>query len=438
VKSLKGKLDGMERQEYGRKIEELQQADRELEKSYREEVGELQKANQKLAVRLGTLQGVAAVLFAVLSGVAVYYIDRHQTEVERRRALVEQHKQTVEGSQEFLLDFFQDKVGDTLDRVSLFAPTEEDRTMVTELDGLRQKLSRIVGDSEKFEPLSELTNALKLIVNEGKGKEASAQLEKKALAVSNDRFIASRALLLQAMTLIQAADRLCDDPVRIKELLNGALERDSRVAAAFNLLGVCLAEESKASMYERPEQWRRSGELIQAALLNNELAYQLMATRWSRARLLNNRVWEKSEFLLAALTRNRLNESLPWTGHKSMEEFFSQSASDLEECQMLDPRQPSYLETLAELHGLEYAYYKSPYRRDDPRAEECRGKMKRALTDAINKGLLMKMGGPGEAERYFSEDGLLAPLFADPARPDTLDPDIKVLIKQRTRSHERP
>jgi hypothetical protein len=437
VKSLKGRLEGLELQEHGRKIGELQKASREFERVHRTAAGELQQAYHKLAVRLATLQGVAVVLFAVLSGVAVYYIDRYQTEAERKRLAVEQHRQTEEGSHEVLIDFFQDKFGDTLDRISLFAPTEEDRTMVTELDELRQKLSRLVGASEKFGALSELTNALKLIVNEGKGEEASAQLDKKALAVSRNRFIASRALLLQAMTLIQAADRVCNDPERIQGLLNGAIQRDSRVTAAFNLLGVCLAEESRALMSERPDEWQRSGELIQAALRNNELAYQFTPTQWSRARLLNNRVWEKSEFLLAALTQNRLNESLPWTGNKTMQEFFSQSVSDIEECQMLDPRQASYMETLAELHGLECAFYRSPYHKDDLKAEEAYEKMRQALTGAINKGLLRKMSGPGEAERYFNDDSLLAPLFADPEIPATLDPSIKALIERRTRSQGR-
>lgn len=116
------------------------------------------------------------------------------------------------------------------------------------------------------------------------------------------------------MTLIQP-NQLCNDPERIKALVSGAIQRDSGVAAAFNLLGVCLAEESRTLMHEQPERWQRSGEAIQAALRNNELAYQFKPTQWSRARLLNNRVWETSQFLPGALAHDRVKESLRRPSH---------------------------------------------------------------------------------------------------------------------------
>lgn len=104
--------------------------------------------------------------------------------------------------------------------------------------------------------------------------------------VNKDRFVASRALVLQAMTLIQT-NHQCDDPEKTIALVGSAIQKDSGVAAAFNLLGVCVAAESKTLMYKQPEQWQRSGEAIQAALRNNELAYQFKPTQWSRARLLS-------------------------------------------------------------------------------------------------------------------------------------------------------
>jgi hypothetical protein len=437
VKSLKVKLDDLERQEYGQKIEALQRSNHVLKRAHQVKTEELQKANHKLAVRLGMLQGIAAVLVAVSSGVAVHYINQYQTEVDRNNEIVAQQPQ-VEVMQveayEVLIGMLQDKLGDTLDRISLFAPREEDKTMVMEVDELRQRLGRRDIESEKFDALSELINALKLIVNEGKGKEASALLDKKALTINKDRFVASRALVLQAMTLIQV-NRQCDDPERTIGLVERAIQKDSGGIAAFNLLGVCLAEESRALMYKQPEYWQRSGETIHAALRNSEFAYQFKPTQWSRARFLNNKVWETSEYLLAALTQNKLNESLPWTGYKTLDEFFDQSVKDMEECQLLDPRQSSYLETLAELHGLECAFYRSPYHKDGRKAEEAYKKMIQALTGAINKGLLRKINEPDEAEKYFSGDDLLAPLFADPENPRTLEPRIKALIAQRLRFH---
>lgn len=430
VRSLRGKLYDLEGHGYGQKIEELQRANRELEQEQRGTTEQLQRESHNLAVRLGVLQGMASVLLAVAGGVAVYYVDRYHTEVTQVR-----QTNTVQAEgYEVLVDQLQVKFGDTLDRISLFAPTGEDKVMVTELDEMRQRLGRLNVASERFDSLSELINALKLIVNEGKGKEASAQLDKKALTVSKDRFVASRALVLQAITLIQTS-QLCKDPEGIKALISGAIQRDSGVAAAFNLMGVCLVEESKTLMSKQPERWRASGELMQAALRNNELAYQLKPTPWSRARLLNNRVWGISEFLMAALAQGRLNESLGWTGYASMDELLEQSIKDLEECQMLEQEQPAYLETLTELHGLECAFYRSPSHKDERKAEEALEKMIKALTGAINKGLLRKMSETNEAERYFSEDSLLAPLFANPANPHTLDSRIKALIEQRVRPH---
>jgi hypothetical protein len=423
VKTLKDRLDELERRGYGKRIAEVRRANRELERAHRVKSEELQRANHKLDVRLGVLQKIAAVLLAVLSGVAVYYASQYRESVEQTRK-----------PYDIMLDVLQDKLGKTLDQVSLLAPTDEAKAMVDEVDGLVQKFSRMDVESEKFEALSELTNALKLIVNEGKGKEASAQIDKKALAVNKDRFVASRALVLQAMTLVQPTQQ-CNEPERTMELLSGAIQRDSRVAAAYNLLGVCLAEESKNLMYKQPEQWQRAGEAIQAALRNNELAYQLMPTPWSRNRLLNNRVWETSEFLLAALSQNRLNESLPSTGHKTMEEFFDRAVKDLEECNQYDRGQPAYMETLAELHGLECAFYRSPAFRDERKAEAAYAKMVQTLAGAIDKGLLKKLNDPVAADEYFAEDDLLVPLFADPANPNTLDRSIRALIERRVRPH---
>ncbi|HEX7312937.1 MAG TPA: hypothetical protein VF297_03405 [Pyrinomonadaceae bacterium] len=437
LRSLRVKLDQLDRQEYGRRIEELQEANRRLESAHIAKTDELQKTNHKLAVHLSSLQGVAAVLFAVLSGIVIYYVDRYHTEVKRGREYAESYVKfdaVRAEAYDVQLGMLQDKMGDTLDRISLFAPTEEDRTMVTEVDALRQKLRRMGVESERFDALSELTNALQLIVNEGKAKEAKARLDEKALTVSSDRFVASRALVLQAMTLVQPSQH-CVDTAGTITLVSSAIRKDSGVAAAFNLLGVCQAEEARVLIDTEPESWRRAGALFSAALRNNELAYQLKPTQWSRARLLNNRVWETSVFLLAALTRNRLEEALPWTGFKTVQEFIERSARDLEECQMFEQRLPTYLETLAELHGLECAFYRSPPHGNSGKAAEAYEKMVQVLTNAINEGLLRKMSGISEAEQYFSEDCLLAPLFAEPGNPRTLDPHIKALIEQHTRPH---
>jgi hypothetical protein len=435
VKSIKGKLDNLERQSFGQKLDELQKATREFEMAQHGKMEELQKSNQKLALRLARLQGIAAVLFAMLSGVAIYYLDQYHKQVDRNISRVEQIMIVQPEAYELLLGMLQDKFGDILDRISLFAPTEQDRAMVAELDELQQKLRRLgIEKSEKFVALSELVNVLKLIVNEGKAKEASALLDEKALSVNNDRFIASRALVLQAMTLIQPSQQ-CDDPERIIALVDSAIKKDSRVAAAFNLLGVCQAEESITLMHKQPEQWQRSGGIFQAALRNNELAYQFKPTQWSKARLLNNRAWVTTEFLFAALAQNKLNESLHWTGYKTINEFIEQSVKDLEECQALDQRHPSYLETLAELYGLECAYYKNPSYEDNRKAEDAYEKMVKALMGAIDKGLLRKMNDLGEAQMYFSKDNLLAPLFADPQNPWTLDSKIKAQIERRMRFH---
>lgn len=393
VKELQSRLETLEHGEFGKRI------------------AGLRKANRQLALKLSVLQLVAALLFMLLSILAVSYFNQLAV-------------------QEVLIDTFQNKLGDTIDRTSLLAPGNEDKDMVKELSDMRDQLSRICASSGRCAALSKLTDALKLIVNEGKAQDASDQINRDMLQRSQYRFVASRAGLLQATARFHP-DGLCHEPGPTLELLGEAIKKDSGVVAALNLEGVCLAQRSAELM--KNGKSAESIQNIHAARRDNELAFQFKPSRWSKVRFFNNKVWEYMQFLLYAM---RLNEEdfkkalAELREYENMEDFFEKSLKDIEECYSLSQDQATYLETEAELHALEYTYYTSI--KDVEKAKAAKEKMLDKLTEAINNDLLRlrKLSSLEGADAYFKKDVLLLPLFNDYEK-GPLNDQIKTLIKDR-------
>ena len=417
VKALKSRLETLEHWEFGKKIEELQKANHEIEKIHQDTIEGLRKENHKLALRLSRLQGIAAFLLVMLSGIAIYYIDQYRREIDQNR----ENRPEV---YEVLIDIFHNKLGDTIDRISLLAPNSEDMVMVKEVNDMQTQLSKICASSDKFAALSKLTKALNQIVIEHKAQDASNQLNNDMLPSSSDRFVASRALLLQAAAIFYP-NGLCNKPDPALELINKVIEKDSGVVSAFNLRGVCLAQKSLDSLAKvpkdlekKPALWEESVKQIHASLRDNEFAYQFKPSQWSRIRFLNNKVWNSMQFLSAAVPLSQnMNEALKQIGeYKDMEAFFVESLKEIQECYLLSHDQATYFETEAELHALEYTYYTNNNYNHDEKAKAAKKMMIEKLIVAIDKDLLRarKLSNWEETEIYFKQDILLKPLFDDP------------------------
>src|ERR1044071_868262 len=343
---------------------------------------------------------MAALALALLVGLVISYLERSR-QVEAVRSDV----------YEVLISVFQDKLGDTLDRISLIAPDEEDKTTVKKLNDMRKHLSKLNISSAKLDALSQLTQALNLLVNKGKYIEEAGNptdpsdlLEASSLPESEDRFVSSRALLLQAAALF-SPDSVCDQPKAIMDLVEEAIRRDASAVAAFNLRGICRAKESENLMAD--DKWEESANQIHQSLEDTEFAYQLKPSQGTKIRSLNNKAWNSMQFLKASLDKTQdLTKSLQQVGeYESMDDFFEKSLKDLIKCQTQSHENPLYFETEAELHAFECIYYK----------KACE-KILSVLEVALNKGLLRVRGKNNtmeEAGKYFKGDIFLKPFLFD-------------------------
>jgi hypothetical protein len=382
----------------------------------------LEQANIKLAVKLGWLEGIAAVLLVLLGGLALFYIDlyRKSIDVDQFRRDIDLNNRNIEQYRQFeavrsdvyevLIDIFQNKLGDAIDRISLFAPSKEDTKTIDKVNKMQEQLSKMNISSVKFNKLSMLTKALNQLVIEGKAQEASTQVGSQLLPSSDDDFVASRALLLQAAA--NFSDGLCHDPKNTLDLISQAFTHDSSVVAAFNLKGVCLAQQSENLI--EANNWKESIEKIRASLRYNELAYYFKPSQWSRRRFLNNKVWNSMQFLKAAVRLSKVEDALKeLKGYKDMEDFFDKSLENIDECYLLSNDLSKYLETESELHALQYIYY---INKGDDKANAAKDLMIEKLKAAINNGLLKarNLSNLKEAKEYFNKDPLLTPLFDNP------------------------
>jgi hypothetical protein len=276
----------------------------------------------------------------------------------------------------------------------------------------------------------------------GQAKAAGALIERELLTGSKDRFIASRALLLQAAATF--TNSLCIDPDTAVKLTDDAIKTDTSAVPAFNLRGVCLAEKAvKPLTYgpkfagnperwleDNPELWRQSVEKIRGSLRDNELAYQFKPSQWTKTRFLGNRTWVSMQFFQAVLPfkEERRDEALRVLGngrYQNMDDFFRELVESVKECQQLDPQQPAYLESEAEVYGLACLYYRNAKYKDETKAAEAYDNMIDALKRAIAGGLLRKVRMT--PEEYFKDDKLLEPLFNG---TDKIDDSVKDMIPQ--------
>jgi len=397
VVKLEVKLGSLENQCFGNEIEGLK------------------KANHELALKLSNLKGKAALIglaFGALTTLlSIIAIDNTRVALKNIHEY-EKFEVARDGAYDVLLETYQNKLADTIDRISLNEPSTEDQARVNKLSEMQRTFSDLGVTSEKFKSLSGLTNALKkMVIENKKEKEASDDLNKGSLPTNSDNFVAARALTLKAMALVLPT-RQCSWPEGTKPLVEEALKKDSGVAAAFNLLGMCLTKEAE-QLIEKPQGWEKGNQIMQDARMNYHLAYDIKPTTGTKLKLLNNKVWADTVFLHAALGQKKLTESLPRTGYETFDKFFAGSLKDLVVCQDISREQAVYWETEAELYGLRYAYFKE-YDHDDTEASKALAKMRESFAKAINLNLYKRLKGePEVAISDLRTDKLLQPIWYD-------------------------
>jgi predicted Ser/Thr protein kinase len=390
-------------------------------------------------LRLIGVKAIAALLLVMLIVATIYYVNR---EVQKNREEVQKNREVV----------LENKLGVTLERISLLAPTDQDKAMVTELKDMQAQFGSTGPPSRKGEGLSKLVDALYQLVIERKEQLASAQITDNNLSTSADGFVASRAFLLQAAIRFYPIG-LCKNPDDTLEQITSAIQRDPNLGAAYNLKGVCLAEKSlnllkavpQASPEEKSKLWMESVKNIEESMTVNEQANQLPS---HRLRYLNNKVWNSMQFLSGAvpLSSTNLNEALQLVGkyyealrvsgkHVRMEEFLSVASGAIEDCLEISKNQATYFETKAERHGFEHSYYTDNKYKDPGKAQAAKEKVFDNLAKAIDKDLLKlrKLSTLEDAQKYFQEDSLLKLVFADPCDHRTIDLKLKTQIEERLR-----
>ena len=426
VKALQRRLEELEHSALRKQIQDLKDANSRIEASHHEAMDRATNANHKLGLRVSKLQGIAITLLAVLSGIALYYFSLYQKETENRPI-----------SDAILVDVFQNRLDHTIERISLLNPSPEDKILINELNDAKEQWRKVVGSNQKFVALSDLAQILKQIVIEHKAQEARTQLtDVKMLTIHNDRFISSRASLLEAISF--HTDGECKNPNPTVEQLTNVLQKDSGLVAAINLRGICLAQKSRDLLAKGPEAlkanpglWEESVQTINAALLDNKFAYEFNPSNTTRIRFLNNKVWNSMQFLAGAMKLGEDKPALQLLGrYQNLEAFSEDALRALAECYLLARDKATHLETEAELHALECTYYSA--NKDDERAKTARELMIKKLTEALANNLLntRQKSTFEEAAKYFMDDSLLKPLFADPKDYRTIDPKIKQVIEQ--------
>lgn len=380
-------------------------------------------------LKFGRLQVMAILLFTILTGITVYYYINRELEKNREFYFEKQLEQDLDR---------------TINQISLFSPSDLHKERVNEVKSSQANSSSGGVSSQKFDELLRLVDVLHTIIVENKATEKSVETVLDELGRSNDKFVASRALLLKTPKLFYPLG-FCGRPDETLAVIGEVFKKDRNVAAASNVSGVCLAQKSHDLLKkipgvpseEKPQLWADSVKSIGDSLTSNQRAFDLN-NRSTEANITfrNNKVWNSMQFLsgTVGLDPEDLRVALKTINVGDMETFFSESLKDMEAIVVLGTgSQPAFTETLAELHGLKYIYYTDDRYRNDQKAQEAKGKVFKILESAIVQGLLelRKLKTLEEAEKYFEEDSLLKLLFDGPLNHRTLNPKIKLLIEQR-------
>ena len=380
VKTLGDKLDAFEREVTDSRVEKLQQAQDALTVKVSELAGGAKAINLVLSV--------IAIVFALLSVMSGYNIYQYgQFEAIRGEAY------------EVLVASFEDKLADTIDRISFIDPTNEQVYKFAELSRMQKHLQRTGVVSARFQARSDLTDAVELLIIYNKPDEALSKLRSiKLQTTSTDRFVEARVLTLEALILVRP-NRKCDNPDAAIQV-EDALDKDGGVGAAYNIKGLCLTDEAQKTARDAKSEddFKNGAALLQKGMSYYDLAYTLKPTDLTMARRLNNKVSAYLFFfneVFNGKVKVDVDRVLDDTSYHDFKAFVRESLRELELSQQLIPEQSAYWETEAELHFLEHMYYTSKSQPEE--ADKALKKEREKFKEAIKKGLYRKMASFDDA-----------------------------------------
>lgn len=370
---------------------------------------QLRDSHNDLANQVSELKGSAMVIglvflaisivFAVLSGLAGYKI-----------YVLEEREATLHGYHDQLVDQFQQKLEQIINRLIFVNPADKQHFMLQELAKMMEGLNRFNINSEEFDNRRALAVATMMVIDNNDAEALKALELLKKRTAHTDPFVFARASALHAILLVRPT-RTCENPA-IKPLLEEAVKRDPGLAAAYNLLGLCLTEEAVAiAKSQSDEDWPNALKAIQEAFVYYDLSFALQPSPWARSKSLNNKVWSTLVLFESVLeNENRIAQFLALNKHADFEQFANDSLDRLALCSRLSAN-PVWSETEAELHGLRSAYYT---RTNQPVAAAAAVvQMKKAYGRAISDGLYSTRRRREEAIDYFKSDTLLKTLHND-------------------------
>lgn len=398
-------------------LEEREDPNAELEK--------LHTKQEKFSKKLNGLTA-APLLLTILLVILNLYVGFRWFQAEKSLETIQKAADiSKKMAQEPWLGLFEEKIKQTLDRVSFFEPADAQHTSRLEkLKKMKSELSELGLTDEAFNFRAQLVDVIDTVVQGDKQKTDQA-LDALARSTTDgkDNFVNARVLTLQAIALVRAhPDRRCLNP-EAKSLVEEAIEKDREISAAYNILASCIAAQTIEKVKKPDERDPAIAQEMQKAINYFELSYSLSPTNWSRSRTMNNKVYNSSLFLLHTLGKDDIrNKYLLINGHKDINEFFIDSINQMEFCKKLSPNLTVWRETQAELYGLQYRYFQNV---NHEKAKDALQKEREQYLEAIGLGLF-KRRSYETAMVEFKGDELLSDVLKN-------DPEIERAIRNSLR-----
>jgi len=313
------------------------------------------------------------------------------------------------GISTFLIEILRDQTSEAVNRLTVFAGTEEQEVMLTELIDLRDDLDKLEPMSKDYKRLNELIGIIEVGFKDN-NKERAIDLANRLISDSEkDPYINSHAVVIKSLLTFWKTYR--EPNMAIVSDLKKAVGKNGNIAVAFILLGIMSVYEAVDSV--------ESGNLFMADSIFKrsfnelELASKLDASKLGTYKFLNNRVWARTAFT------NALLNSLPYSEIEGImstnppDKLFDESMSEIYLYSQLIPERFMGMETEAQTLSVKAAFFgkaNSIKERDyfAKKAKEC-------LINAINKGLAEKIGTKDEAKEDLETDPLLYEVTCDSA-----------------------
>jgi hypothetical protein len=404
LKTLTDRIVTLEHHNLSERIEKLQAAYSDLEKSHN---------------RLQGVSTVIGLLFAVMGSLGGYSAFQYW-----------KINEVGKDSYELFVDHFQDKLSDTIDRVRLVQKPGESDPDLSDLVQMRDRMKKLDIKSRRFDARADLTESLRLFVNndyEGAKREA----EKLTGHENQDNYVIIRSLTLQALADIKLNDRYCTKYAY--ERLDRAIKINKGVpAAAFNAMALCYTDQVRNLSKMPIDDCESSAASIKAvteafkmALSYYRLAYDLKPTVHNYYRYLNNKVW--LSLVLYNATRKGCypeKDFLILVESDSIASFFSYAQQQIDAGKSLEQNKELITETEAEMLCLKT---KLARQSNSNQVNELHDKAKKTYQTAIVGGLFSDKKDAEEAWKSFLNDELLEELRDNDKSKEEIKRQIKSL-----------